>query len=112
MIDLNPDFVDEVYYNRGLAFHKKGDYESALADYTKAIDLNPGFVAEVYYNRGRVWLYLREWEKAKSDLMSAKEKGRDIITTFRNDYGSITGFEQLTGVQLPADVADMLTRRQ
>ena len=108
-IDLNPDFVDEAYYNRGLAYHKKGEIDKALKDYTKAIDLNPKFVDEVYYNRGRVWLYLREWEKAKSDLMSAKEKGMDIITTFRNDYGSITGFEQLTGVQLPADVAEMLT---
>ena len=107
-IDLNPAFVDEVYYNRGLAYHKKGDYDSALADYTKAIDLNPKFVDEVYYNRGRVWLYLREWEKAKSDLMSAREKGRNIVTTFRNDYGSVAGFERITGIQLPADLAAML----
>ena len=108
-IDLSPDFVDEVYYNRGLAYQKKGDYDFAIADYTKAIDLNPDFVDEVHYNRGRVWLYLREWEKAKSDLINAEERGMDIIATFRCDYGSIEGFEQTTGIQLPADIAAMLT---
>ena len=107
-INLNPDFVAEAYYNRGLAYHKKGEIDKALKDYTKAIGLNPKFVDEVYYNRGRVWLYLREWEKAKSDLMSAKEKGRDIITTFTKDYVSVPDFEKTIGVKLPADIATML----
>ena len=111
-IDLNPDFVDEAYYNRGLAYHKKGEIDKALKDYTKAIDLNPKFVDEVYYNRGRIWLYLREWEKAKSDLMSAKEKGRNIITTFRNDYRSVGDFERIKGIRLPTDIAIMLTPQQ
>ena len=111
-IDLNPGFVAETYYNRGLTYHKKGDYDFALADYTKAIDLNPDFVAETYYNRGRVWLYLREWEKAKSDLINAEERGMNIIATFRDNYGSIGGFEQITGIQLPADIAAMLTPQQ
>lgn len=111
-IDLRPDFVDEVYYNRGLAYHEKGDYDSAITDFTKAIDLHPKFVHEVYYNRGRVWLYRGEWEKAKSDLINAEERGMDIIATFRCDYGSIGGFEQTTGIQLPADLAAMLTLQQ
>ena len=35
--------------------------------------------------------------------------GLNIIASFRNDYGSVEGFEQITGVQLPADIAAMLT---
>ena len=111
-IDLNPDFIAEVYYNRGLSYHKKGEIDKALKDYTKAIDLNPNFVAEVYYNRGRVWLHLREWDKAKSDLTAARGKKMDIITTFTNDYASVQDFERKNDIQLPANIAAMLTPQQ
>ena len=109
-IDLKPDYV-EAYYNRGNAYGKQSDYGRAIADYIKAINLNPNY-ASTHYNRGRVWLHLREWVKAKSDLMSAREKGVDIITAFHNDYGSVEGFEQITGIQLPVDITEMLTPQQ
>ena len=35
--------------------------------------------------------------------------GADIIIGFRNDYTSVADFEQKTGVQLPPDIAEMLT---
>lgn len=111
-IDLNPDFIAEVYYNRGLSYHKKGEIDKALKDYTKTIDQNPNFVAEVYYNRGVVRVYLGEWEKARADLMDAKSMGVDIIAEFHYSYASVTDFEQITGIQLPADIAAMLTLQQ
>ena len=30
------------YYNRGIAYSKKGQYEKAISDYNKAIEINPG----------------------------------------------------------------------
>ena len=110
-IELKPDLA-EAYYGRGIAFGRKGDTDCAISDFTRAIDLNPAFVAEAYYNRARVWLCLKEWQKAKSDLVSTREKGRDIVTTFHDDYGSIAGFERITGIQLPANIAAMLTPQQ
>ena len=106
-IDLNPDYA-KAYYYRGLVYGGKGDFDRAIEDYTQAIELKPDY-AIVYYCRGGVGLHLREWEQAKSDLMTARNMGINIIAAFRNDYGSVEGFEQITGVQLPADIAAMLT---
>jgi hypothetical protein len=33
----------------------------------------------------------------------------DIITSFHNDYQSVSDFEDKHGIQLPADIAAMLT---
>jgi tetratricopeptide (TPR) repeat protein len=37
---LNPTYA-EAYYNRGIAWADKGDYDRGIADYTRAIELNP-----------------------------------------------------------------------
>ena len=52
-ISKNPRDAD-AFYNRGLAWHKKGNFEKAIADYTKAIEINPKFAA-AFYNRGIAW---------------------------------------------------------
>ncbi len=39
------------YYNRGLEYQRKGQYDKAISDYTKAIEINPKY-AVAYYNRG------------------------------------------------------------
>ena len=109
-IELNPDYA-EAYYYRAIAYHDKGDFDLAIDDFTKAIELNPDY-AEAYYNRGEAWLHLGEWRKAKSDLTTARDMGEDIITSFHNNYGSIAGFERITGIQLPADIAAILTPPQ
>ncbi len=106
-IQLKPDYAS-AYYNRSNAYLKKGDYKHVINDCTKAIALKLDY-AEAYYNRGEAWLHLREWEKATSDLMNARDMGINIIAAFRNDYGSVESFEQITGIQLPADIAAMLT---
>ena len=109
-IDLDPH-SDIAYYNRGLAYTKKGIYEEAIVNYTQAIQLNPG-LAQAYNNRGEALLHMEEWEKAKSDLITAGEKGANIINVFRNDYESIEAFEQKYGIRLPPDIEAMLTPTQ
>lgn len=54
---LKPDLA-ETYFQRGLIYHRLGDYEQAVADYNKAIESNPELVgayrklAHVYYELG------------------------------------------------------------
>ena len=106
-IQLRPNYAD-AYFNRGVTYYKKGDYNRAIEDYNKAIEIQPD-LAELYHNRGEALLHLNEMEKAKADLITAKEMGTDIVASFRKDYESVADFEQKTGIQLPEDIAAMLT---
>ena len=106
-IKYKPDNTT-TYNNRGVAYYHIGDYNRAIEDYDKAIEIQPD-LAELYYNRGEALLHLNEMEKAKADLITAKDMGVDIVAAFRIDYESVADFEQKTGIQLPEDIAAMLT---
>ena len=77
-------------------------------DFYKAIELKPDF-AEPYTNLGLMWLQMEAWEDFKSDMTAARNIGVDITVGFRNAFGSIENFEQITGVRLPEDIVEMLT---
>ena len=106
-IELKPDSV-EASNNRGVAYGKKGEFDNAIQNYDKAIELNHDF-ADAYCNRGEAWMHLREWDKAKADLTVAKDSGVDIIASFHYDYENVADFEQKNDVQVPLDIAEMLT---
>ena len=96
------------YYNLGRVYDEKGEYNQAIENYDKVIELNPGYVS-AYYGRGVAWLHLQEWEKAKADLTTARGMGVDIALVFRNNFGSVENFERINGIQLPEDLAALLT---
>ncbi len=96
------------YMGRGLVYLSKGEIKLAIEDSNMAIKLNPELVLP-YYIRGEVCLHLQEWDRAKADLNMAKNKGLDIVSSFHNKYKNIAIFEQKTGIQLPTDIAIMLT---
>ena len=106
-VALNPDYA-EAYNNRGVAYEKKGDLDLAIQDYDKAIALRPD-LAETYCRRGVTWLVLKEWDKARSDLTTAKEMEVPIAEFFSSMFGSVSNFERTFNVQLPDDIAEMLT---
>ena len=99
------------YNNRGAAYVSKGEFNAAIVNFTKAIKLDPDYT-EACINCGMTWLYLRRWENFRSDLSAARDVGIDIAIGFRNVYGSVANFERRTGIQLPEDIAAMLTPRQ
>ncbi len=109
-IDLNPGLA-LAYHNRGTTYHNKGEVDRAIADFNKSIDLNPG-LALAYFSRGMCWLHLQNWREARSDLTVAKSIGEDIIAAFRNDYKNVEAFERRHGLQLPENIAAMLTQRR
>ena len=109
-IELDTYYLN-AYYNRGFAYFKKGNFDDAIKDFDTIIQLQPDH-AESYNNRGETWLHLQEWERAKSDLITAKDMGADIITSFHDEYASVEDFEDKTGIQLPEDIGALLTPPQ
>ena len=109
-IELNSNYV-QAYSNRGRAYLFNDEICLAIVDFDKVIGFYAGDAEDpfIHYNRGVALLCLREWEKAKSDLTIAQEKGVNIIDAFRDDYESIEVFKEKYGIQLPADIAEMLT---
>ena len=106
-IKLKPDFA-EAYVNRGVAYYRKGEFDKTIQDYNKAINLKPDF-AEAYNNRVQLLLHLSQWEKVKADLNTAKEMGIDLVASFHTDYESVADFEAEHGVQVPEDIAALLS---
>ena len=62
----------ELYYNRGVAWQKKGDFDQAVSDYNKAIEINPRY-AMAYNNRGNTFQTNGQYDKAISDFTKAIE---------------------------------------
>ena len=106
-IQLNPNCAD-AYAMRGFTYNIKGEYNNALCDFNRAIQLDSNNDG-TYYGRGIAWLHLRECEHARVDLTTAKNMGMDIITTFHEDHGSVSAFEQKYRVKLPPDITALLT---
>lgn len=109
-VQLNQNYV-EAYNNLGLAYESKGDFDQAIRSYTQAIEFKSDY-AKAYSNRGMTLLRMEKWEKAKSDLTTAQNMGVDIIALFGNTYGSVANFERMIGIQLPKDIAALLTPPQ
>ena len=109
-VELRPE-LGRIRNKRGVAYYKKGAIDRAIEDYNTAIELRPD-LAEAYTNRGVAWLHLKEWEKAKADLTTARDMGADIIASFQNGYKNVTDFNGKYGVQLPDDLATMLTPKR
>ena len=60
----------EFYYNRGIAYGKKGQYDRAISDFTKAIEIDPRY-AEAYNNRGIAYGKKGQYDRAISDYTKA-----------------------------------------
>ena len=75
IIEINPE--NAIAYNsRGSAYHKKGEYNNAVQDFTKAIEIaekNNTEVATVYYNRGLSHSKLNKNNKAVQDFTKVIE---------------------------------------
>ena len=70
--ELPRENLSKVYFDRGLAWGEKGDYDRSNADKTKAIEINPNY-AEAYNNRGRAWGKKDDYDKAIADYTKAIE---------------------------------------
>ena len=58
------------YYNRGLAYSGKEDYDKAITSYTEAIWLNPNN-AGYYVDRGLAYSGKKDYDRAEADFDAA-----------------------------------------
>ena len=105
-IGLNQE-LSEAYTNRGSLHLDRSDIQYALDDFYTAIKLDAD-AALAYGHAGVAYLHYQHWKKTKADWTVAAILGVDIRPLFYTRYGSVRAFEQQTGVQLPADVVNML----
>ena len=70
--ELGVAWQHAVYTYRGRAWHGKGDYDKAIADFTKSIELYAGIV-DPYYYRGLAWGNKRDFDKAIADFTKTIE---------------------------------------
>ena len=109
-IELEPSFA-RAYQSRGAAYWHQGNYNRATQDFNKAVELDPSNSIS-YFNRGLSKISTEEWGNAAADLSQAQSLGLDIISTFRDEFGSVGDFEQNYSVQLPEDIKAVLTPQQ
>lgn len=68
--DLDRESIVSAFNNRGVAYRRKGIYNCAIADYTKAISLNKNFVT-AYTNRGLAYAKGCLFDMAITDFTKA-----------------------------------------
>ena len=105
-------------YYAGLTFQKRGynartyverqeQYTKAIRHYDQSIELQPVY-GDDYAYRGECWLHLGKWDEAKKDLNAGKERGVDLVVSFRKGYNNVAEFNKRTGLTIPPDIAEML----
>lgn len=99
--------LTEAYTNRGSLHLDRLDIQHALDDFHIAIKLDPN-AGLAYGHAGVAYLHYQHWAKTKADWTVAAILRVDIRPLFYTRYGTIAAFAQKTGIQLPADIADML----
>jgi tetratricopeptide (TPR) repeat protein len=93
---VGPSWADwRSEFDAGNAAFSKGDLDTAITDYTKAIELKPDF-ADAYYNRSVVYRGKGLYERAVVDTTKAIELKPDYADAYLNRGGLyfFTGFTE------------------
>ena len=106
-IGLNPELA-QPYANRGSLYLSRLDIHRAVSDCTKALRLDPD-AGVAYATCGVAWLHYAHWKKAKADFTVAAILHVEVSALFHHFYENIKAFAQQTKIQIPEDVAAMLT---
>ena len=69
--------------DRGVAYDRKGYYDKAIADYTKAIQINPRATI-AYYHRGLDWVQKGNYDNAIADFTKTIEIDPVHVLAYHN----------------------------
>lgn len=81
-IKLKPDYAG-VYFNRGVTYGIKGEFNLAIKDYNTAIDLKQDY-ADTYYNRGIAYSKKGEVDLAIKDFTKVIQLNPDDANALNN----------------------------
>jgi tetratricopeptide (TPR) repeat protein len=62
----------QFYFDRGNDYYNEGNFDKAIADYTKVISMSPN-QADVYFNRGHAYYKKEKYEEAIKDYTKGIE---------------------------------------
>jgi tetratricopeptide (TPR) repeat protein len=86
----------EAHYNLGMALYIQGQFESAIAEFRRAIQLRPDF-AEAHFGLGSVLLKQSRYEEAIAELRQARDLYKAQGKTL--EAGRIEQLIQLMNIQ-------------
>jgi len=69
------------YNNRGIVSARRGQYETAISNFTRASRRNPAF-AEAYFNRGHVYVAIGQLAGGVSDFSKVVEIKRGFVAAY------------------------------
>lgn len=112
-------------YDRGVAYSRKGEYDQAISEYTKAIGLLPKATwvyASSYFGRGNTYFQKGDYDRAISDYDEAIENypsrddradaynNRGIVFCRKGDYGrAISDYDK--AIEMNPKLAKAYTNR-
>jgi len=108
----------KAYFNRGLAYDDKGQYDQAISDYSKAIELNPR-LADAYNNRGNAYKNKGQNGQAISDYSKAIELNPRLADAYYNrgnSYDDKGQYDQAisdysNAIEINSGIAEAYTNR-
>ena len=82
VIETDPNNA-EAYIRRGIAYHHKGEYGYAIANFTKAIELDPS-ISQLYLARGMAYHQKDEYSYAIEDVTKAIDLNPDNAEAYKH----------------------------
>ena len=77
----------QAYNNRGVVYRVKGEVGLAIEDFNKAVTLSPNDAAN--NTPSAAWSHLGVREEVKSGGTTARDMGKNIMTSFDDPYESV-----------------------
>ncbi len=93
-------FKPRAHTNLGLAYDAAGEFDRALAEYSRALQINPEY-AEAYCSRANTYYYLGEYQKAINDYNRAI-----ALKPYRADFYFSRGFARGKTGDLKGAISD------
>jgi tetratricopeptide (TPR) repeat protein len=101
VIQSGRESLASAYFNRGIAYKNKSDFDRAIADYTQAIQLNPRD-AKPHVNRGNAYSDKGDFDRAIADYNEAIQLDPKFAFAYLN-----RGLANLFNGALPKALADL-----
>lgn len=89
--EVGKQYNAEMYFKRGSEKHKKGKFDQAIVEFTKAIEIMPEYV-EAYVYRGNLFAETKKYDLAFADF-SWKAKGELVKAKADEDKAKQLGYK-------------------